>query len=152
LVGQLPRAPSAAAAAAACKMAGSRALSMLLLVVACVARGELLPPPALQTSPLAVPHRTLMGPGPSTAHPRVLASSSLPMVRCSAALDVAPCAWVGRVLCQTVPQARACDACFRRTTDVRAQLGHMHPEFTKILSDTALWLRYAFQASAASAS
>ena len=63
-----------------------------------------IPKPNLPTTPLSVPHRTLHGPGPSTAHPRVLATSALPM------------------------------------------LGHMHPEFSKILSDAGDWMRYAFQA------
>ena len=40
------------------------------------------PPPAIATSPLTVPHKLLMGPGPSTVNPRVLAASSLPLVRC----------------------------------------------------------------------
>jgi hypothetical protein len=77
-----------------------RALACLPLAVA----GAILPRPNLPTTPLSVPHRTLHGPGPSTAHPRVLATSSLPM------------------------------------------LGHMHPEFGKILSDAGDWMRYAFQA------
>jgi hypothetical protein len=79
-----------------------RALACLPLAVA----GAILPRPNLPTTPLSVPHRTLHGPGPSTAHPRVLATSSLPM------------------------------------------LGHMHPEFGKILSDAGDWMRYAFQARA----
>jgi hypothetical protein len=77
-----------------------RALVCLPLAVA----GGVLPKPNLPTTPLSVPHRVLHGPGPSTAHPRVLATSSLPM------------------------------------------LGHMHPEFSKILSDAGDWMRYAFQA------
>eukprot|EP00271_Cylindrocystis_brebissonii_P007419 TRINITY_DN20941_c0_g1_i1.p1 TRINITY_DN20941_c0_g1~~TRINITY_DN20941_c0_g1_i1.p1 ORF type:complete len:456 (+),score=37.97 TRINITY_DN20941_c0_g1_i1:141-1508(+) len=36
--------------------------------------------PSISTSPLAPPVRILMGPGPSTPHPRVLAAASLPMV------------------------------------------------------------------------
>ena len=81
-------------------MALLRALACLPLAVA----GAILPRPNIPTTPLSVPHRTLHGPGPSTAHPRVRATSSLPM------------------------------------------LGHMHPEFSKILSDAGDWMRYAFQA------
>ena len=81
-------------------MALLRALVCLPLAVAAG-----IPRPNLPTTPLSVPHRTLHGPGPSTAHPRVLATSSLPM------------------------------------------LGHMHPEFSKILSDAGDWMRYAFQVS-----
>ena len=54
-----------------------RALACLPLAVAGAA---LLPRPDLATTPLSVPHRVLHGPGPSTAHPRVLATSSLPML------------------------------------------------------------------------
>ena len=82
-------------------MALLRALVCLPLAVAAG-----FPKPNLPTTPLSVPHRTLHGPGPSTAHPRVLATSSLPM------------------------------------------LGHMHPEFSKILSDAGDWMRYAFQVRA----
>ena len=37
--------------------------------------------PALSTAPLSVPHKTLHGPGPSSAHPRTLLTGALPMVR-----------------------------------------------------------------------
>ena len=36
--------------------------------------------PDISTSPLSPPIRLLMGPGPSTPHPRVLAAASLPIV------------------------------------------------------------------------
>lgn len=36
--------------------------------------------PALSTAPLSVPHKTLHGPGPSSAHPRTLLTGALPMV------------------------------------------------------------------------
>eukprot|EP00897_Mesotaenium_endlicherianum_P010594 jgi/Mesen1/9563/ME000644S08863 len=39
-----------------------------------------LPKPSLATTPLAPPQRLLMGPGPSTPHPRVLAATSLPLL------------------------------------------------------------------------
>ncbi|GJP40793.1 hypothetical protein CLOM_g470 [Closterium sp. NIES-68] len=36
--------------------------------------------PALSTTPLSLPNRILMGPGPATPHPRVLAAASLPLI------------------------------------------------------------------------
>ncbi|CAI5989290.1 unnamed protein product [Closterium sp. NIES-64] len=36
--------------------------------------------PTLSTMPLSLPNRILMGPGPATPHPRVLAAASLPLV------------------------------------------------------------------------
>jgi alanine-glyoxylate transaminase/serine-glyoxylate transaminase/serine-pyruvate transaminase len=58
------------------------AAATLLLLCGLLPRdaAALLAPPAISTAPLSVPHRLLHGPGPSTAHPRVLASSSLPML------------------------------------------------------------------------
>ncbi|GBG90737.1 hypothetical protein CBR_g51244 [Chara braunii] len=36
--------------------------------------------PALATTPLVLPNRILMGPGPSSAHPRVLAAAAMPLL------------------------------------------------------------------------
>ncbi|GAQ83213.1 Aminotransferase class V [Klebsormidium nitens] len=63
----------------------------------------LIAPPALSTAPLEVPHRLLMGPGPSNVPARVLAAAGLPL------------------------------------------LGHMHPQYLKIMDECQAWLRYAFQ-------
>ena len=42
---------------------------------------ETKPPPSwVHTEPLRVPSKTLMGPGPSTAHPRVLEAAQLPLL------------------------------------------------------------------------
>ncbi|GAQ81592.1 Aminotransferase class V [Klebsormidium nitens] len=62
-------------------------------------------PPSISTSPIEVPAKILMGPGPSTPHPRVLQAGAAPL------------------------------------------LGHMHPEFFRIMDDTQAWLRYGFQTS-----
>lgn len=40
----------------------------------------LIAPPALSTAPLEVPHRLLMGPGPSNVPARVLAAAGLPLL------------------------------------------------------------------------
>jgi hypothetical protein len=61
----------------------------VLLSAVALASGALLAPPPIATTPLSVPHRLLHGPGPSSAHPRVLASGGLPMV--SACVLRVPC-------------------------------------------------------------
>ncbi|XP_071805822.1 alanine--glyoxylate aminotransferase-like [Asterias amurensis] len=53
--------------------------------------------------PINVPHKLLMGPGPSNIPPRVLAAGSLPV------------------------------------------LGHLHPEFLKVMDDVKAGIQYAFQ-------
>ena len=42
--------------------------------------GSVADPPACLFKPLNVPHKLLMGPGPSNAYPRVLAAQSLPLI------------------------------------------------------------------------
>ncbi|XP_037068168.1 serine--pyruvate aminotransferase-like isoform X1 [Pollicipes pollicipes] len=59
--------------------------------------------PASLEGPLVVPEKTLMGPGPSNAHPRVLEAQKLPL------------------------------------------LGHLHPEFCKIMDECKDGIRYMFQ-------
>jgi len=60
-------------------------------------------PPKELMSPMNIPQKLLMGPGPSNASPRVLAASALPL------------------------------------------LGHLHPEFTKIMDDIKTGIQYLFQ-------
>jgi len=62
-----------------------------------------LPPDWVHTEPLNMPIKTLMGPGPSTAYPRILEAAKQPLV------------------------------------------GHLHPEFVKLMSDVQDQLRYTFQ-------
>jgi len=86
------------------------ALGVALLVTTSVAVGvaavDITPPAAgLSKAALKVPKKTLMGPGPSNAHPRVLQAAGLPL------------------------------------------LGHLHPEFVKIMDEIKDWLKYAFQTS-----
>ena len=60
-------------------------------------------PPETLKQPIEVPEKTLMGPGPSNCHDRVLKAQALPV------------------------------------------LGHLHPEFCKIMDDTKAGIQYAFQ-------
>ena len=54
-------------------------------------------------TPLTVPQKLLLGPGPANASPRILSASALPL------------------------------------------LGHLHPEFVKIMDEVKAGLQYAFQ-------
>lgn len=46
----------------------------------CTSKSFAMDKPAISTAPLSVPQKLLMGPGPSTPHPRVLSAISLPLV------------------------------------------------------------------------
>ena len=60
-------------------------------------------PPKSLESPISVPQKTMMGPGPSNAADRVLKATALPVV------------------------------------------GHLHPEFLKVMDDVKAGVQYAFQ-------
>ena len=62
-----------------------------------------IPPPKALESPIAVPLKTMMGPGPSNAAERVLAATALPVI------------------------------------------GHLHPEYCKVMDDVKAGVQYAFQ-------
>lgn len=79
-VGQgLPKTPTPAEQQHSALSRHMRALLLSAVYAGAMALSH--PKPALSTAPLVVPHKLLMGPGPSTANPRVLACGSLPMVR-----------------------------------------------------------------------
>ena len=62
-----------------------------------------IPPPKALESPIDVPLKTMMGPGPSNAADRVLAATALPVI------------------------------------------GHLHPEYCKVMDDVKAGVQYAFQ-------
>ena len=62
-----------------------------------------IPPPKSLESPISVPQKTMMGPGPSNAADRVLKATALPVV------------------------------------------GHLHPEFLRVMDDVKAGVQYAFQ-------
>ncbi len=101
-----------------------------LVLLGCASVQALLPAPSISTAPLAVPHKLLHGPGPSTANPRVLASGALPMAR----LGALACAVRNAHMANEARCAYLLAPALTRPVVVASQLGHMHAEFTQILA------------------